>query len=362
MAEVAAAMDDRQRRIGQHAAQERPLWVAQALGQVPADRHQRAGWEARAGQLGAYREMFGWDHPGEAIGPEPAPTFPEARAEWHAAFAVMARVEGIDLRGLNDGQLFARRRTYEAETSWAPKHVAEELRAARKQEQFSKVEATRHTYEAAAAARHGNSELAALHEKAAGSWATVGQRATLIGDTLAEAHDTRGQWEAMTEPTRRIARAADIELKRRGMLNRDDHLRSAEPEGFAYPPRERGREVWVQPRLDGSIDLPREPEPLSPAEREERALGVLGPTPGHDQPELPLQVTEIAQYNRKRQAEIDERRSLRIPAEEPDEMDLGEAWNVLAERRRDAVIQPPKPPIPAADAVLERPAEREAEA
>jgi len=28
--------------------------------------------------------MFGWNHPGEAIGPEPGPTFPEARAEWHA--------------------------------------------------------------------------------------------------------------------------------------------------------------------------------------------------------------------------------------------------------------------------------------
>jgi hypothetical protein len=53
---------------------------------------------------------------------------------------------------------------------------------------------------------------------------------------------------------------------------------------------------------------------------------------------------------------------MRIPAEEPDEMDLGEAWSVLAEHRRDAVIQPPKPPIPAADAILERTAEREAQA
>ena len=97
------------------------------------------------------------------------------------------------------------------------------------------------------------------------------------------------------------------------------------------------------------------------AEREERALEVLGLTLSYDQPELPLQVTEIAEYNRKRQAEIDERRTMRIPAEEPDEMDLGEAWNVLAERRRDAVIQPPKPPIPAADPVLERAAQREAE-
>jgi hypothetical protein len=167
----------------------------------------------------------------------------------------------------------------------------------------------------------------------------------------------------MTEPTRRLARAADIELKRRGLLGRDDVLRSAEPEGFTYPGREKIAEAWVQPRLDGSVDLPREPEPepLTVAEREERALEVLGLTLSYDQPELPLQVTEIAEYNRKRQADIDERRTMRIPAEEPDEMDLGEAWNVLAERRRDAVIQPPKPPIPAADTVLERAAEREAE-
>jgi hypothetical protein len=117
-----------------------------------------------------------------------------------------------------------------------------------------------------------------------------------------------------------------------------------------------------QPRLDGSIDLPHEPEPLSTAEREAQALEVLGLTPGYGQPELPDQVSQVAEYNRRRQAEIDERRSLRIPAEDPDEMDLGEAWNVLAERRRDAVIQPPKPPIPAADAILERTADREAEA
>jgi hypothetical protein len=166
----------------------------------------------------------------------------------------------------------------------------------------------------------------------------------------------------MTEPTRRLARAADIELKRRGVLGHDDQLRSAEPAGFVYPRHEQSHQVWIQPRLDGSIELPREPEPLSPAEREKEALEVLGLTLGYDQPELPLQVSQIAQYNRERQAEIDERRSLRIPAEEPSEMDLGEAWNVLAERRRDAVIQPPKPPIPAANAILERAAEREAEA
>jgi hypothetical protein len=126
--------------------------------------------------------------------------------------------------------------------------------------------------------------------------------------------------------------------------------------------------VWVQPRLGGGVELPGERELLTPADRElltpadreERALEVLGLTHDYDQPELPLQVSEVAEYNRQRQAEIEERRSMRIPAEEPHEIDLGPAWDVLAERRRDAVIQPPKPPIPAADAVLERAAEREA--
>jgi conjugative relaxase-like TrwC/TraI family protein len=362
MAEVAAAMDDRQRRIGEHAAHGAPLWATQALGQVPGDLETRAEWEAKAGRLGAYREMFGWDHPGEAIGPEPAPTSPEARAEWHSAFAAMARVEGIDVRNLTDGQLLARRRAYEAETSWAPHHVTEELRAARRQEQFSRVEATRHSYEATASSSHGNAEMAALHQKAADSWTALGQRATLVREALAEAHDTRSQWEAITEPTRRLARAADVELKRRGVLSHDDHLRSAEPPGFTYPELERTRETWVQPRLDGTIELPHYPELLGPAEREERAQEVLGLTLDYDQPELPLQVSQIADYNRKRQAEIDERRSMRIPAEEPDAMDLREAWNVLAERHRDAVIQPPMPPIPAADAVIKRAAEREAEA
>ena len=117
----------------------------------------------------------------------------------------------------------------------------------------------------------------------------------------------------------------------------------------------------MQPRLDGTVELPPEPEPLAPAEREQHALEVLGLTFAGDQAELPAQVSEIAEYNRKRQAEIDERRTMRIPSEEPDQIDIGDAWNVLAERRRDAVIQPPKPPILPAETVLERAAEREAE-
>src|SRR5260370_16555372 len=131
-------MEARRRRIGEHAAREAPLWATQALGQVPDGAEARAEWEARAGRLGAYREMFGWDHPGEAIDPEPAPTSPEARAEWHTAFGVMARVEGIDVRNLTDGQLLARPRAYQPETSCPPNHLPKELRPARSQPHFSK--------------------------------------------------------------------------------------------------------------------------------------------------------------------------------------------------------------------------------
>src|SRR5258706_7949211 len=178
----------------------------------------------------------------------------------------MAQVEGIDVRHLTDGQLLARRRAYEAETSWAPVHVAEELRAARKQEQLSTVEGTRHAYEAAAAARQRKAGQAALHEHAAQSWTALGRRAALVREQLAEAHDTRCQWEAMTEPTRRLAPSADIELKRRGVLDRDDVLKSAEPERFKNPEHNNSAERWVQPRLDGTFELPHEPEPPPPSE------------------------------------------------------------------------------------------------
>jgi hypothetical protein len=276
--------------------------------------------------------------------------------------AVMARVEGIDVRHLTDGQILVRRRAYEAETSWAPKHVAEELRAARRQEQFSKVETIRHSCEAATAAQRGEHDQAKLHNDAARSWTALGQRAALVRDMLGAAHDTRCQWEVMTEPTRRMARAADIELKRRGVLGPDEHLKSAEPEGFTYPDGTTAAEVWVQPRLDGTDELPREPEAPQPGPA--RAA-----CPGRPWPHLRLRPGRAASAGKRnryvqpqRQAEIDERRTIRIPAEEPNEMDVGQAWNVLAEHRRDAVIQPPKPPIPAAHAVLERAAEREAEA
>jgi len=156
-----------------------------------------------------------------------------------------------------------------------------------------------------------------------------------------------------------MARAADLEMKRRGLIPAEQPLTSAEPEGFVYPkpqppPRE---QVWVQETLGGPGQLPQHteaPEPVSEAQRESIGLEMLGLDLAHIQQELPVQVTEVTAYNRERQEKIDERQSIRVPSADPDEIDLGYGWNVLAERERDAILQPPKPAIKPSAEVLQR--------
>ena len=69
--------------------------------------------------------------PTEPIGPEPTGDSPEKRAAWHAAFAALGPVDGVDLRSLPDGSLLHMRGTYATETAWAPRHVGRELRQIR---------------------------------------------------------------------------------------------------------------------------------------------------------------------------------------------------------------------------------------
>jgi hypothetical protein len=76
LAEIAAMMDGRKQRLGEHAAQAAPAWALTALGPIPGDQAGRHGWEQRAASIGAYREMYGYQHPGDPIGPNPATTPP----------------------------------------------------------------------------------------------------------------------------------------------------------------------------------------------------------------------------------------------------------------------------------------------
>jgi len=100
LTEIAAMMDDRKQRLGQFAADHPPTWAIKALGPVPADSPSRQAWQHKASAISAYREMYGYDHPGDPIGPQPTADSPDMRVAWHAAFLALRTPDGPDVRGI----------------------------------------------------------------------------------------------------------------------------------------------------------------------------------------------------------------------------------------------------------------------
>ena len=87
LAEIATLMDARKDRIGEHAADHAPSWAVTALGPVPGHPLDRLGWQRRASSIGAWRELSGYDHPADPIGPEPVAAVPDLRAARQQALA-----------------------------------------------------------------------------------------------------------------------------------------------------------------------------------------------------------------------------------------------------------------------------------
>ena len=289
------------------------LWA-----QFPTDPLDRLEWERRASDIGAYRELYSYDHPTEPIGPEPTGDSPEKRAAWHAAFASMRPVDGIDLRSLPDGALLHRRGTYETETAWAPRHVGRELQQIRASADEASLAAIRSEAEERVARERGQEERAGRHAVLARSYlameATYRHRESELEQTM----ELRREWERATEAARRHALAADSELRRRHPEQRLEPLRSAEPA-------------------------------VTDQERAQLAL-----TPGEFEYETPEWITRLAEERRAVREKLDERKGVRVPSEDPDREDEGEAWPAWAERDRDAVLQPPKPEMQPAAKVAER--------
>ena len=90
------------------------------------------------------------------------------------------------------------------------------------------------------------------------------------------------------------------------------------------------------------------------------ALGLTGS--GEVDPDVKTRMAELTAQAREAQAKVDELLSLRQPAEDPDEIDLGRAWGTMADEQREAIIQPPRPEIPPAQPVIEAASERDMEA
>jgi len=79
-AQVAAMMDARKQRIGEHAATTAIPWAVSILGPVPDDPAARLTWQQRASSIGAYRELASYENPSDPIGHEPATSTPDLRA------------------------------------------------------------------------------------------------------------------------------------------------------------------------------------------------------------------------------------------------------------------------------------------
>ena len=138
--------------------------------------------------------------------------------------------DGTDLRDRADGSLWLIRDQYQAETAWAPKHVGRELGYVRASAEDARLRVIRSEAEAEVARKAGDGELAARHEQQAEHGRAQESAYRMQEGILAGLMDDRRAWEAATEPQRRLAVAADAELRRRYPEMRIEPLRSAEPD------------------------------------------------------------------------------------------------------------------------------------
>jgi conjugative relaxase-like TrwC/TraI family protein len=229
-AALAAAMDQRTQRIGERAAQLEPPWAVSALGPVPGDPLDRLAWQHNASAIGAYLELAGITDPAEPTGPEPVGGDPDLRAAWYDAFACLGPAEGPDVRALPDGTLHLLRDGYRTQTQWAPRYVTDALRRTRIAADDAELQAIRRDALTQASREHGDPDAAAANQKLAGSYRALAAIYRSHEMTLAATDQDRRQWETITEQPRRLATAADTELRRRHPDHKLRPLRSAEPE------------------------------------------------------------------------------------------------------------------------------------
>ena len=324
--EIAALMDARKDRLGEHAAEHALPWAINALGPVPGHPLDRLDWQRRASSIGAYRELSGYGHPAEPIGPEPTAGAPDKRAAWYEALAALGPIDGPDVRGMPDGTLLHLRDTYPTETAWAPMWVGDELRQVRAGARDASLAAARADAEAAAAERSGRHEAAARHRVLTASYRAMEdayrERESVFAGVMAD----RADWEAATRAQRHLAVAADAELRRRHPEQRFIPLRSAEPQA------------------------------ATDAQRAELTL-----TAGQDIPEAGQWTKDLAAGRRTFAGRLADRQSLMVPSEDPDYGDLGQAFPSWTGLGKDAILQPPKPEIRPSARVLERALDRDAD-
>ena len=224
-----------------------------------------------------------------------------------------------------DGRLWLLRDTYAAQTAWAPRHVGKELRLARLGAFDAALGAIRADAEADAARKAGDHDRAARHEHLAASYRALRDHYQQQEQALAQAMTDRQEWEQATAGSRRLAIAADAELRRRHPYRKIEPLRSAEPAPVSDAEREHPD---LTPQQESGETAP-----------DPRPRGTAAGLPRRDG-RAPATV---------------------VPGEDPAWGDLGEAFPASRAPWRDAILQPPKPQITPSAKILQLAAEHDTE-
>jgi hypothetical protein len=203
--QLAAALDDRARALGERAAATPEPWLARHLGVLApgASPALRAEYIRRAGLAAAYREAAGIINPDQAASLEPHRGNSELEIMRKAVFAALEiRDEADILRGLDRRALETRDLQGVRACAAAPPNVSRQLRLT--------VQAEADAYRQAAEAHAQHDHLGA-----AGATALAAQPAA--ERQRLEARNTRyEQWSANTRAVRDAAGKATAEIRRRG--------------------------------------------------------------------------------------------------------------------------------------------------
>jgi hypothetical protein len=202
-----------------------------------------------------------------------------------------------------------------------PPYVGKELRLSQLGAFDAALGVIRADAETATARKAGDHDRAGRHEHLAASYRALRDHYQQRGHVLTQDMATRQEWEQATERSRRLAMAADAELRRRHPGRKIESLRSVEPAHAS----------------DTGCD------PVHPAA--DRKLS-----------ETAALIRDPSMQREQFRTEMDERPRLIVPGE-----DHGNAIGARKTPGQDAILQPPKPEITPSARLLQLVAEHDIE-
>jgi hypothetical protein len=218
--ELAAALDDRARTLGDHLTVSPEPWLARYLGVLSptASPTLREEYARRASAAAAYREAAGITDLQQAVSPAPHRGTLELEDMRQTAIRALEIHDEADIiRSLTRGELETRILDADRAQATAPPDVSRQLRLT------AQAEADAWQQAADAAIRHDHAQAASAQALASQIGAERQQ--------LQAASDRYEEWSAATSGIRETAATAKAELERRGLAQKPAGQQQPGPEG-----------------------------------------------------------------------------------------------------------------------------------